>query len=167
MISINGKFYVDNSHKYDYNIIQGENAMSNRLFYAVFCFISLALGGVLYLLFRENTYITAFFEGNSLLQNMRMALGFLENEFLKFYFPDFLWAFSLCFGLCLIFDPQPQGIIVCSVIPFIYGVIWEVLQKQGIIKGTGDMADVIMYLAASSFAVILCLKRRNKNEKTN
>lgn len=167
MISINGKFYVDNSHKYDYNIIQGENDMSNRLFYAVLCITSLFLGGILYLLFRENTYISLPFEESSILLNVRNKVSFLENGFLKYYFPDLLWAFSLCFGLCWIFDPKIGGNIVCATISFIYGSMWEILQGLGVIGGTGDLADVVIYLVANIFAITIIIKRRKKNEKIN
>ncbi len=167
MISINGKIYVDNSHNYDYNIFKVKLRMSNRLFYASVCTASLMFGGVLYLLFRENTYIAMLFEGNGLLERIRGEAKCLENDFLSFYLPDYLWGLSLCFGLCLVFDPKKLlGIITCCAVAFAYGTIWETLQKFRVVGGTGDTADVILYLAASLTAVLICIKRRNRNEKS-
>lgn len=96
--------------------------MSNRLFYAVLSVASLLLGGILYLFFRENTYISALLKDFTVLEEIRGNLRFIENDFIKYYFPDFLWSFSLAFGLLTIFDSNFKGIVICSVVSFFCGL---------------------------------------------
>ena len=139
--------------------------MSNRLIYAVFCIATLSLGGLLYVLFRENTYIAVLFDGSELFEKIRDMTQHIVNDFFKFYFPDYLWGLSLCFGLLLVFDPQVLGEIICCSVSFCYGVMWECMQLFGVLNGTGDAIDVICYLAASVTAVIICSIRRGQNEK--
>ncbi len=86
-------------------------------------------------------------------------LGGYGSNFLKFYFPDFLWAISLCFGLYAIYLPTIKTSIMLSVIVFVYGVIWEILQAVEVLGGTGDIVDVIMYLLACLLALIFNLKK--------
>ena len=161
MISINGKFYVDNSHNYDYNKAKENSLMSNRLFFAVLSVSSLLLGGILYLLFRENTYISALLKDYTILEEIRDCLGFIENDFIKYYFPDFLWSFSLAFGLLTIFDSGFKGIVICSEVSFVCGLFWEILQFLNVVSGTGDLFDIAMYLTAAVCVVVICSKRRN------
>ena len=135
--------------------------MSNRLFYAVLSVASLLLGGILYLLFRENTYISALLKDFTVLEEIRGNLRFIENDFIKYYFPDFLWSFSLAFGLLTIFDCNFRSIVICSEISFFCGLFWEIFQFLNIVSGTGDLFDIAMYLTAAVCVVVICLKRRN------
>ena len=135
--------------------------MSNRLFYAVLSVASLLLGGILYLLFRENTYISALLKDFTVLEEIRDNLRFIENDFLKYYFPDFLWSFSLAFGLLTIFDSNFKGIVICIVVSFFCGLFWEIFQFLNIFSGTGDLFDIAMYLTAAVCVVVICSKRRN------
>ena len=109
--------------------------MSNRLIYAVFCIATLSLGGLLYVLFRENTYIAVLFDGSELFEKIRDMTQHIVNDFFKFYFPDYLWGLSLCFGLVLVFDPQVLGEIICCSVSFCYGVMWECMQLFGVLNG--------------------------------
>ncbi len=135
--------------------------MSNRMF---FCFIgssSLFIGGSIYVLCRQHSYITI------LLQNfISFNISFFANSILlrniSYYIPDFLWAFGLCCGLFAILGNNLRIALVCSVITFIYGTIWELLQHISVVNGTFDFWDILMYLTASILATTLYYKRRNK-----
>lgn len=138
--------------------------MSNRLFYALMCIISLLVGGLLYLVLRENTYISLLFKDSVILETIRNSVKEVKNDFLSFYFPDFLWSFSLCFGLMAVFDPKLIGVIMCCTVSFACGLFWEILQLYEVISGTGDWLDILMYLTVF-LAVAIYLMRRNRNEK--
>ena len=135
--------------------------MSNRTF---FCFIgssALIVGGSIYILCRQDSHITI------LLQNFTpYNISFFANSIflqnISYYIPDFLWAFGLCCGLFAIFDSRLRTALICSVIAFTYGTIWEVLQCINVVNGTFDFWDILMYLTASVLATILYYKRRNK-----
>ena len=117
------------------------------------------------MLFRKNTYISLLFSEGIVLKKIADIASTFENDFLKFYVPDFLWGFSLCFGLFLIFEPKLKGTFLCCITSFLYGTLWEILQMVGKLSGTGDYVDILMYLMASMLAATIYLMRRRKNEK--
>ncbi len=129
--------------------------MSKRLLNAILCCTALIIGGLLYIIFRETTYVATLFKSIEVLSSIRKKILVLENAFLMYYLPDFLWGFSLSCGLTAIFNPSLKGIILCSFTAFMCGTIWEILQYSHILSGTGDFADILMYLAASALAVII------------
>ncbi|MBE6796932.1 MAG: hypothetical protein E7531_01125 [Ruminococcaceae bacterium] len=129
--------------------------MSKRILFILFSALFLLVGATIYVLLRPNTYIAQFI-GNLIGLN---PLGEVGCNFLKFYLPDFLWAISLCFALYAIYLPNPKTSIILSVVVFVCGVVWEALQWAGVLGGTGDLLDVIMYLVASMLAVTFNLKK--------
>lgn len=139
--------------------------MSNRVFCFVTGLISLIIGCSLYVFFRSNTYISLLV---SKIFSFKTILDGFDNSlyrFVSFYLPDFLWGLSLCFGLLGIYCPNRKMVFFLALIPFFYGLIWELLQYYKITKGTGDIYDVIMYLNACCIAVTIYEKRRMRNEK--
>lgn len=113
---------------------------------------ALLTGGILYVLFRNNTYISQFVERFVEINWLHEQLYTKKIGFLKYYLPDFLWAFALCFALIAIFDKKT---FICAATSFVYGLLWEFLQYMDIIDGTGDIYDIIMYLTASVTAVMI------------
>lgn len=118
---------------------------------------SLLLGAVIYLVFRSDTYIHKIID---------VPLNFITSEsdlillnFLRFYFADALWAYSLTFALAIFSNEYfaPLCATFC-------GILWELSQKLGITKGTFDYADIAMYFFASSVAgIIIYLIKRREN----
>ena len=135
--------------------------MSNRMF---FCFVgssALIIGTSFYILCRQNSIVTVILQSFMPLNISVLA----NNTFVKsisYYFPDFLWALGLCCGLFAIFDYHDKSAIICPIITFTYGLIWEILQHADKVSGTFDYLDILMYLTASLLAVIFYRKRRNK-----
>lgn len=129
--------------------------MSKRISFIFLSVLFIVVGALIYVFFRPTTYIAQFI-GNLTGLN---SFGEFGSSFLKFYLPDFLWAISLSFGLYAIYLPNIKTSIILSVVVFVYGVLWEVLQVIGVIGGTGDIVDVIMYLVASMLAVTFNLKK--------
>ena len=123
---------------------------------------SLTLGGLLYILFRENSYIASFVNGFTLVSKIRQIFRFCACDFLKYYFPDFLWGFSLCCGLMAIYVPAKRGMVICGLAAFLFGCLWELAQYLGIVSGTGDALDMIMYLTAGLAGIFINLKERVK-----
>lgn len=135
--------------------------MAKRKFLILVGSLSLFLGGLIYLLFRENTYIAILFNCQ-LIENIRYHLIGLNADFFRFYFPDFLWALSLNCYLLALFNPKRNGVIYCVLIVFFYGTLWETGQYINVLNGTGDINDIIMYLSASIFAALICIKEKRK-----
>ena len=119
---------------------------------------------MIYLIFRENTYVTRWFEGFVDLREIRNIFLSFDSSGLRHYIPDFLWAFSLCSALNVLFN----NFFINASIALICGVVWEMLQRLGAVSGTGDVIDVIMYLTACVMAVTInkYFFKEKKNEKT-
>ncbi len=132
--------------------------MNKRALNLTFMLLSLICGGAIYLLFRPETYVSAFFNGFFKLEGLRSVLSFLSCGFINSYFVDFLWGYALCCGFIAVFLPKKRNLVYCVLIPLGMGVVWEVLQYFGAVKGTGDIIDVLMYLLAASSAIIVNLK---------
>ena len=152
MITIKGIFYLDNSHNYDYNWV-----MKPRLLYLCIACLSLTLGGIYYLLFTCGTYL------HSALYYLFPATVDVfpiscNNGVVRYYLADFLWALSLCSFLLAIFIPKKKGKIIIGTAVALYGLLWELLQHFGIISGTGDLFDILMYLLAAFAVTIIKIK---------
>ena len=102
--------------------------------------------------FREHTYINSFFG----LQKISSRDSLLLDA-ISFYLPDFLWAYSLTFMLALFCEHRLSGVISS-----LFGVVWEIMQRIGAVSGTFDMIDILMYITASMFAVLILLFNRRK-----
>ena len=58
-------------------------------------------------------------------------------------------------GLHVIFQPEICVSALCTVAVVIYGGVYELLQYLGVIGGTGDLWDVLMYILAGITVNIL------------
>lgn len=132
--------------------------MSKKLKNVLLSSITLLIGSFIYVIIRHTTYVGKLFDNFYIVDSLRNMLTDCSSPFVMYYLPDFLWSFSLCCGLLAIFTPQKRGILLCGLICFIYGCIWEVLQLLHVLGGTFDFYDITMYLIAATLAVILNLK---------
>ncbi len=128
--------------------------MSNRKVNIILSIFTLFLGGVIYTLYREDTYISNIIETFIDLSFMRNVFNPFECDFIKYYLIDYLWALSLNSVLNSLFTTKKEMLLICLLV-FSLGSIWEILQFSNIISGTGDILDIFMYLAASITAVII------------
>lgn len=129
--------------------------MSDRLFRVLIGAVSLASGGLIYIIFRSNTYIAVLFNEFNCIKKIREVAGVFSCDFVKYYFPDFLWCFSLCFFMQAVIDITKKGVVLSGIASVLCGVLWEVFQYIGTVSGTGDLSDIIMYLTAGVTAVAL------------
>lgn len=125
---------------------------------------ALVVGGLLYLLFRENSYIGLLFVKCDVVSLLRSWLRPLSCDFTRFFLPDLLWGFSLSCGLLAIRGVGWKNVLLSGGIAFGCGCCWELLQYHGIVNGTGDPLDVFMYLLGCCLYFLLNLKEK-KNEK--
>ncbi len=126
--------------------------------------VALMLGFSTYVIFRDSTYVGRMFSGLHFVERIRTSLVSVPINFLEFYFPDFLWGFSLGCGLLVIYKPVGRGIILCGCVAALCGYVWEMMQYLHIVSGTGDFVDIIMYSLASFFVIIINLKEK-RHEK--
>jgi len=125
---------------------------------------ALVIGGFIYLLFRKNTYIAECISHLISVMFLRELFSFLDINFIKYYFVDYLWAFSLNCGLHTIFLPNIKCSFLLTTIVFLIGALYEILQTIDFINGTGDIVDVIMYLLAAITVNLINLFLQKRGE---
>ncbi len=146
---------LDNSHNYDYNRV-----MKSRCYCILHSIISLMVGVSIYVLFRKNTYIHTIL---NISPDMFFGYSsFLLDELIRYALPDFLWSYSLNFGLYAIYLPKNKGKIIIPITVSLLGFCWEILQKFGLTSGTFDIIDCLMYVGASMVSCIIYLKEFKK-----
>ena len=119
--------------------------------------VSLVLGLVIYLLFRETSYVAVTVNYFIPLDTLREAFSFAECDFLKFWLADFMWAVSFASWLHIALQPDLKGSILCFAVASIVGIIFEFLQYIDVISGTADFMDVLAYIFASVLISIINL----------
>ena len=124
--------------------------------------LALILGGFLYAVLRQNTYIAAFFSETQTVISLRKVFSGIEWQMASYYLPDFLWGLALSCSLIAIFEPSKAGCGCCALTGMLCGIAWEVLQAFWIVSGTGDMWDVLMYACAAAIAFLINIKERRK-----
>lgn len=129
--------------------------MSKQFLNLVLCCLSILLGGIIYVALRTNTHVSIFIYSLFDIRPVIITSPLFNNHFLKYYFPDFLWAFSLNCGLLSIFNHTTRNIILAGIVAFLCGFSWEILQYIKIISGTGDWIDILLYLSACAIAVTI------------
>lgn len=84
---------------------------------------------------------------------------------IKNYLPDGLWAYALGSALLLIWDNEPK--LFWLMAGWLMLVVTEWLQKTGLMPGTADWLDILVYSAGYGIALgYRLLLFNNKNLKT-
>lgn len=129
-----------------------------RIGYLLCSVVSLTLGVVIYLIFRKETYLHIVLPETIDLKFEHIREATEENcfiSFLKYYFVDFLWGFSLCCSLLAVVDFKKRSrAVVVGCVSAAWGLLFELAQQISLVKGTFDFWDVLMYILA---AVIVAL----------
>lgn len=123
---------------------------------------ALLSGLLIYLFFRNDTYIHSFLPDYIseyfYIEDSEQKTGIIL-DFIKYYFADFLWGISFSSALIsVIYSYEVKLIIIYSAISFVIGLIFEICQHSGIIGGTFDYADICMYFAASVLVAVINIK---------
>ena len=124
-----------------------------RIILSIISFFSIAAGLLIYLIFRNDTFIHAF------LPQSVCDFFYVEPErnaftdFVKFYLCDFLWAFSFACALtCFSYSFNKKRLVINSLIVLVCSVLFEVMQLLGVLSGTFDFADIFAYAVAVLFS---------------
>lgn len=118
-----------------------------RIKYVIWGMVTLFLGLLLYLLLRPNTYISRF-ALRFLPFDLPVLFSMIQNPILKFYLADYLWAFSLSCWLRCIFINEQKKVFSITIVT-VTGTLYELAQCSGIVSGTGDVIDCLLYLLAA------------------
>ena len=124
------------------------------------------IGGlIIYLTKVENTYISDFFAAFHIVKN-----HINYPPLIRFYACDFLWAYSLFFGIRLSLGDELRGMnsINALLVATIVAIVLELLQIIKRVPGTFDVFDIVVELIAIVIAYICLIfieRRENYEEK--
>ena len=138
--------------------------MSKRWWNIIVGVTALFFGGGLYVFLRSGSYVAGLFDGVDWVVRLRLVLKPYAYGPVSYLLPDYLWGLSLSCSLVTICEPDAKGLFFCVALAFACGCIWEMVQFLGVVQGTCDILDVLMYFLASLSCVLLNL-RRDYNEK--
>ena len=121
---------------------------------------SLIIGLIIYIFFRNGTYIHTFLKIHNSFNLSH--LNFFGSDFIKYYFPDFLWAFALTNALLALSNKKNKEKMIIGAVVILLSILWEVLQIFEIVSGTFDFIDCFIYLFAVIIAVAIATERKRK-----
>lgn len=78
---------------------------------------------------------------------------YMPYNIIRYYLPDALWAFSFTSCLLIIWERKINVKWMLSII--ILSPLFELMQHNNMIKGTGDIFDIIIYYFSFSIALII------------
>ncbi len=113
--------------------------------------LAIAVGSLIYIFNSDDRILSNLFGFSVENQTLSVLSG---------YIPDFLWGYALCSALCIF-----NGEGVACVISTTFGILWEILQFLGAVRGTGDVIDMILYLTASLTAVMIIKIQKRRYSK--
>ncbi|MBR5938248.1 MAG: hypothetical protein IKZ90_08320 [Clostridiales bacterium] len=113
----------------------------------------------------ESTYISGFF---SAFHIVNKHINY--PPLIRFYACDFLWAYSLFFGIRLSLGDELRGVnsINALLVATIVAIVLELLQIIKRVPGTFDVFDIVVELIAIVIAYICLIfleRRENYEEK--
>lgn len=130
---------------------RGEWAMK-RFWWLLYSLLSLGIGALMYVFYRQDTYIGGLI-GEII--SVSLPIHDIFSAFAAWYFPDFLWMFSLTCALFSIMLPKGKNLLLWCCVAFFMGALWEFLQWRDVVSGTADWWDVILYSMAVILAAII------------
>ena len=114
--------------------------------------LPLLIGLMIYAIFRPNSFIAG--ECYLFIPKIFNSTQILKYEYVSYYIPDFMWAFSICSSLIIIWRRSVKQVNLL-IAAFSISCTFEFLQYFGFIKGYFDYYDLIMYLMGCVFCVLL------------
>lgn len=134
---------------------------------ALFVVIPIVAGGLIYYLFCPSVTFVKFIDSITNI-NVHITCDNTENIvilILRWYLFDFLWAFSFSSAVYLFFVNKRLSYTMSLIIPVVFGVVYEMLQKYGIAKGTFDIGDILAEFIASGLSVFSNIKYETRRKR--
>jgi VanZ family protein len=125
--------------------------------------IPLAIGGIVYYITSPDVIFVQRLD--DILGVVRdseetMHSGEIFRTFLRNYFLDMLWAYSLTFCIYILVDNNTESVYRTMTIAFTFSLAMELLQLTNTVKGTFDVADILVEFIAIVIAVFIIKYKR-------
>ena len=128
--------------------------MNKRLLYFILSILCLVIGAGVYYFFKKDVLVYEAFIG---IKKMNTEGYSFAN-----WLPDLCWEISFLFMLSAVWGNWrlvPNSIKIVT-LGLIIGT--ELLQMQGLLPGTGDIKDILVYFIGFSIFTLLFLIKRTK-----
>ena len=148
--------------------------MTNRktaILISIFVVLPMIIGGMIYLLSRPTSIVMFSWLDNIGLETFTMNIRSMinakdfMNNWIIYNFPALLWSFSFtCFlGIIWNYNINLENIFIL-IIPMCLGIVTEVFQKTGVINGTFDKIDSMLYIIGGllGFLIIKIINHKTK-----
>jgi len=122
--------------------------------------ISIVLGGIIYLFTAKEIIFLSYLEKICGIDLRRFSIKNISPFLLavRYYMPDFLWAYSFVFFLFLINKCIVGKLKKIMLTVVTLGAVFEVLQKMNVINGYFDLADILVEATGVIFACYVIKK---------
>ena len=91
-----------------------------------------------------------------------------DSAFLRFvrnYFPDIMWGYSLVFALFCVIGNNAADIRKIFWIAFSFSAVMEMMQKTSFVPGTFDVFDIVVEFLAEAIAACIIYKLYSSREE--
>ena len=119
--------------------------------------LPIVVGGIIYYFLSPQVF---FVKGiNEFLGvTQRQTVVLINNVFFRFvrnYFMDFLWAYSLTFAIFFTWGNNAADIKKIVVVAFLFSTLMESLQLMPKMNGTFDVLDIVIEFLAELIAAVI------------
>jgi hypothetical protein len=128
--------------------------MNKRLLYILLSIISLIIGVGVYYFFKKDLLVYEAFIG---IQKMNTGSYGFAN-----WLPDLCWEISFLFMLSSVWGNWRLVPISIKIVTLGLIIGTELLQMRGLLPGTGDIKDILVYFIGFSIFTLLFLTKRPK-----
>lgn len=148
--------------------------MDKRNLILIHCFTPLFLGGLLYISFRSLTLkMFTWFKYVGIenyildLRHEILNLKLYLPQWIYFSLPDGLWVYSFTSALIIFWDNDFEKVKYWLLIPFITGILIEILQGFKLFPGTFDFLDLTFSALGLLLSKIIINYKFKQNDKQN
>ena len=129
-------------------------------------FIPLVFGGVFYVFFRTESYISVFILGltrkSEEISTSLKKINHYLPLFFRNHFCDILWAYALTFSCYLAASCQGKDLIRIMIYAVLFEIMVELLQLSAGFPGTFDPLDMILEFMATAMGTVILFLWKNK-----
>lgn len=135
----------------------------SRKKYCLLSIVFLVLGISLYFMFNRNALVVR--NVCSVLNiEVENQIRFVGSDLISSFGADFLWSMSFTFMIQCILELKNKKIWFL-IFSSILGCLYEFLQYLGLVYGTADILDVVIYIVGTCISVIIIRLGGIKDEK--
>lgn len=136
-----------------------------RAFYLLNIVLPLAFGGICYLLFRPDTYLSHMVRSVAALPTISPSADCAVLTFLRNFLCDMLWAYALTVAVSRIIGQSLARSAAVLAICWTLEIGIEWLQKSQVLSGTFDPMDIFLECITTIAALLLMTRHRQHTER--